>query len=1007
MAEWGGLFGLPPGVDFAAEVAAGLRARMAAEPPEAMARVRIHVNTALMRQRILAAMAAAGAGFLPRISLVAEIGADPLLTDLPAAASPLRRTLELARLIERLLDRAPDLAPKSATLDLAAALAALVDEMAGEGVAPETLSGLDVSGHAAHWARAQAFLGIVGALQHAGGAPEPGARQRAAVLGLIAGWLAQPPDAPVIVAGSTGSRGSTALLMAAVARLGTGAVILPGFDFGMPAEAWAALDDRIGAEDHPQTRYRRLLDRIGAGHEAVGRWTGATPPDEARNRLISVALRPAPVTDRWLAEAPCLGDAGAATRAMTLIEAPSPRAEAGAIALALREAVARGLSATLVTPDRTLARQVTAALDRWRIVPDDSAGEPLNQTAPGRLLRHAADWRSARPGALELLVLLRHPLVHAGAGRGEHLSRSRALEARLRRCGPVFPERATVGAAVAALVAEGKMAAEGAAAWADWLGRILDAAGVGVAGEGVAGGPLPLGHHVAAHRALCETLAAGPDGSALPLWDGPAGLAAAALLDRLGAEADAAGPMTAEEHARLLSDMLARESVRETVAAHPRVMIRGTREARAERSDLVVLGGLNDGVWPSLPPPDPWLNRPMRMAVGLVPPERRIGLAAHDFMLAAAAPEVVLTRAVRDAEAQTVPSRWLNRLMNLLGGMTGQGGVAALDAMRARGNRWLAMAAALETPATATPRAPRPSPCPPVGARPRRLSVTEIATLIRDPYAIYARHVLRLKPLDPLRPEPDALRRGTTLHRIVEGFLRARVAAETEAMAEARLVALAREVLAEEVPWPSARSLWLARIVRAAPRIVAHDRAMGGAPVVIETKGEIAVGQTGVVLTGRPDRIDIVPPAGAYVTDYKSGSAPTESQQRAFDKQLPLLAAMAARGAFDPPGALRVAGYRYVSFADGKEEEPIATTAEELEAVWQDLCALIGAYGTAGQGYTARRAIERESRRGDYDALSRHGEWDISDAAERMPVGEDQGGDRGEDRGEDRGGGGA
>ncbi|MFZ9949594.1 MAG: double-strand break repair protein AddB, partial [Gemmobacter sp.] len=200
MAEGGRVFGLPSGVDFAAEVAAGLRARMAAEPPEAMAGVCIFVNTALMRQRITAALTRAGPGFLPRIRLVAEIGTDPLLTDLGPATSPLRRTLELARLIERLIARAPDLAPRHATLDLARALADLMDEMAGEGVAPETLAAIDVSGHAAHWARAQAFLGIVAEVRRAAGAPDPGTRPRAAIEALIAGWAARPPGAPGIVA---------------------------------------------------------------------------------------------------------------------------------------------------------------------------------------------------------------------------------------------------------------------------------------------------------------------------------------------------------------------------------------------------------------------------------------------------------------------------------------------------------------------------------------------------------------------------------------------------------------------------------------------------------------------------------------------------------------------------------------------------------------------------------------------------------------------------------------
>jgi double-strand break repair protein AddB len=981
MAEWGGVYGLPPGVDFAAEVAAGLRARMAEEAPETMARVRIYVNTALMRRRILAALAAAGPGFLPRIAVVSEIGSDPLCTDLPAPVSPLRRKLELAQLIERLIAHAPDTAPRAAAFDLARTLHDLIEEMASEGVAPATLAALDVSAHAAHWDRARQFLAIATGLALGPDAPPDAAtRQRAGVLALSAEWEAHPPPDPVLVAGSTGSRGSTALLMQAVARLPRGALILPGYDPDLPAEAWAALDDRIGAEDHPQTRYRRLLDRIGADRGAVGPWTAALPPDPARNTLISLALRPAPVTDQWLAEANKVGDAMVATAGMTLIEAPSPRAEAGAIALVMREALeSAGQRVALVTPDRTLARQVAAALDRWGIVADDSAGEPLGQTPPGRLLRHVADLRGRRAGILDLLVVLKHPLVCAGPGRGAHLGRVRALEARLRAKGPVFPDGASLGQALATMAAAGQDAAE-SEVWGAWLCPLLDQAAA-------QGGSAPLGQHVEQHRTLAEALARGPSAEGAALWQGPAGEAARGVMDRLAADAGAGGAFDASGFARLLADLLGAETVREGAAADPRAMIRGTREARSETADIIILGGLNDGVWPSLPPPDPWLNRPMRMAAGLVPPERRIGLAAHDFMQAVAARRVMLTRALRDAEAPTLPSRWLNRLTNLLGGMTGHRGPEALSAMQARGAAWLGLATALEAPESPVPRAPRPSPRPPPVQRPRKLSVTEIETLIRDPYAIYARHVLRLEPLEPLRPEPDPALRGSVLHKVLEGFVGGRPGPEDEAAAVARLIATAQRVLRAEVPWPTARSLWLARIARVASAIVRHDRALGGVPVVVERRGAVSVGETGFTLSGRPDRIDLGPDGRAIVTDYKSGQPPSPARMEHFDKQLPLLGAMTERGAFHPPGAVRVARMAHFSLADPKAGKPIEPGEGMLDEVWGGLVALIRAYSLPAQGFTARRAAERDDKAGEYDGISRHGEWDIADPAVPVDVG--------------------
>ncbi len=132
--------------------------------------------------------------------------------------------------------------------------------------------------------------------------------------------------------------------------------------------------------------------------------------------------------------------------------------------------------------------------------------------------------------------------------------------------------------------------------------------------------------------------------------------------------------------------------------------------------------------------------------------------------------------------------------------------------MRAPRADWLEQAARVEAPLPLAP-ATRPSPRPPVQLRPARLSLTEIETLIRDPYAIYARHLLRLRPLPPLRPVADARLRGEVLHKVPEAFLRAPLPEGAEAAA-AELMRIADEVLAREVPWPGMRAVWRARMAR-------------------------------------------------------------------------------------------------------------------------------------------------------------------------------------------------
>jgi len=965
------VFALPPGADFPAALVDGLQARMASEPPEAMAQVTLFLNTTRMRRAVREVLAARGATFLPKLRLVTDPGTGPLGGPRPEM-TPLRRRLELSQLISRLLDAQPDLAPRAALFDLSDSLAALMDELQDEGVSPEALAALDVSDHSAHWKRTQDFLAILAPFFAPSDMVDPAARHRRAVLDLVAAWQDTPSPHPVIVAGSTGSRGTTALLMQAVARLPQGALVLPGFDFDMPGHVWSGMADALTAEDHPQFRYRRLLEGLDLAPSAVQTWSATTPP-RALNRLISLSLRPAPVTDQWLTEGQDLPDLCEATGHVTLIEAPGPRAEASAIALILRQAAEQGRSAALITPDRMLTRQVTATLDRWGIVPDDSAGKPLALSAPGRLLRHVAALfgRALTPEAL--LTLLKHPLTATGADRGNHLRLTRDLELRLRRSGPAFPE----GAALRDWAGQQRDAA--ASGWADWIATAIDGA------RHV--GTRSLQDHVAHHLGLTEALAQGAGGTGTgELWLREAGQAARAATDSLSREAAHGGLLSPADYADLFGAVLAQGDVRESVQGHPGIKILGPREARECRADLVILGGLNDGIWPGLPPPDPWLNRQMRKAAGLLLPERQIGLSAHDYQQAIAAKEVVLSRSVRNAEAETVPSRWINRLVNLMGGLPDRNGPEALAKMTARGGVWLALAAAVDRPAATVPAAPRPAPRPPLAVRPRELPVTAIKTLIRDPYAIYAKYILRLRPLDPLRHTPDALTRGSVLHAILERFVTER-GPETLAEARVRLLRVADTVLAEQAPWPAARLLWRARLDRAADTFLAREAGSDGQPILIETKGGIALPALDFRLTAKPDRIDAYPDGSLHILDYKTGTPPTAKEQKHFDKQLLLEAAMAERGAFDTIGARQVARISYIGLNTAAKVESTEITPELLAQVWDDLHSLIGQYLSPLQGYASRRAVFKARFPGDYDHLARFGEWDMTD----RPVPEDVG----------------
>lgn len=962
------IFGAPPGVDFPQALVRGLEARAAHMTPADFARVTVYVNSSRMQRRIRQVFDAGPPRLLPRIRLITDLATDPL-TNLPPAVSPLRRRLELAQFVAKLLEQEPDLAPRTALYDLSDSLANLMDEMQGEGVSPDTIASLDISDQSGHWDRTLRFLKIIAPFfGDTPEAPDKEARQRIVITALAERWAERPPPHPIIIAGSTGSRGATALLMQTVSRLPNGAIVLPGFDTHLPDTVWQGMDDAMTAEDHPQFRFRHLMDLIGFAPGDVFPWSDIVPTHPARNRLVSLSLRPAPVTNQWLSEGPELGCMIAATEGLTLVEAASPRAEAETIALRLRQAAQDGITAALISPDRMLTRQVTAALDRWDITPDDSAGVPLALSPPGRFLRHVADLFGKPLTGAALLTLLKHPLCHSdGNERGQHLLHTRELELHLRRWGPPFPTAETLT----------KWAGDNAnrLEWADWLAKAIK--GIDDASDH------PFADHVTRHLALAEALAAGPKAEdAGGLWQETAGREARQFCDTLIHDADAGGAMAPQDYAALFGAIITEGTVRSPDTGHPHVLIVGPREAREYCVDLTILGGMNDGTWPKAPPPDPWLNRSMRKAAGLLLPERRIGLSAHDYQLAIAGAEVWITRAKRSSDAETVPSRWINRLTNLLNGLPDQNGPGALRAMQARGDHWSAMAAKLSAPTEKSTPARRPAPCPPIAARPTEISVTQVKTLIRDPYSIYARKVLRLNRLDPLSPTADAPLRGIIVHKILERF----IAEGHDPVDRSALMQIAEQEFIAKCPWPTIRAQWLARMERSVGAFLTDEAARQALADIrkVELWGEISVPPVGVTLTCKADRIDLTPDGATVIYDYKTGVVPSGPQQEKFDKQLLLESAMVERGAFEELGKVPVRAAFFLGVNPAMKISEAPLTKQPPDQVWTDFTALLTNWQRIDRGYTARMALFSKNDHSDFDHLSRFGEWDTSDDAELL-----------------------
>ncbi|MBV9826334.1 MAG: double-strand break repair protein AddB [Alphaproteobacteria bacterium] len=911
------------------------------------------------------------------VAIASEAADDPTLA-IPPAIPDLRRRLLLTRLVLRWSERNDEtpLLPGQAAA-LAAALARLLDTATSEGADFARLDTLAPAEHAAHWQTVLNFLKLLPQnwpnILEVEGALDPAERRNRLLRRQAEQWRKAPPAGPVIAAGLTGGIPALTDLVSAVAWMEQGRVVLAGLDRSCDAAAW----EQIAHEpSHPQHLTAKLLADLEIPPEQVRDWparsaatteqrvAATTQPRQRRLHLAAEAMRPAAMTDIWRDLPP---EPAATLDGLTRYDCASPQDEAITIALLLRRALEQPeATAALVTPDRELARRVAAELRRWGIDIDDSAGLPLNRTAPGAFLRLVLELADSTLAPVPLLATLKHPLAAGGLPPERFRDEARRLETAIR--GP-RPAPGFIGLRAALTEKQASLRP-----FVDRLERCL-----GALAERLQRDEIRLDELVAAHIAAAEHLAAtdGETGTAR-LWREAAGEAAARFCHEL-IDAAACFPALPGRHYPALFEALAAAAVvRPPFGSHPRLAIWGLVEARLQQADLLVLGGLNEGTWPGPAAFDPWMSRQMRQEFGIAVPERTIGMAAHDFAQALGAPQVALTRATRREGAPTVPSRWLLRLDTVLravgldGALTGDLEIEAAALMH-------------DQPARRIPT-PVAMPRPPRKARPRQLSVTQIETLIRDPYAIYARHILRLRALNELDADPGYAERGITMHDALARFVR-RHPHDFPSDAHAELLAIGRECFGPYLTRPGVWAFWWPRFERIVQWFVAAEtmRRPDIAESHSELKGRVVLPARGgpFTITAIADRIDRLQSGELVVIDYKTGTVPKKRDIEAgVAVQLPLEAAIARHGDFEglANGALTSAmEYWRLSGTEPAGAITGVATADPMalvDTVYAQVCDMIDRYDDPAMPYLPVPVPQWKPSYSDYEHLERLNETD-------------------------------
>lgn len=1057
------LFTIPPGVPFLSTFATHLlqgklfeNFSYDSQNPHLLSRCRIYVPTRRAARALRSEFAdqiGRGSIILPEIKALGETEEDLGFFDAGTDAdfsikepiSKIQSTLILGELIlawkqalpkvfSEQLQSVPLVAPASPAdaLWLADELLSLIESAESEEVDLELIDNIELDDHAKWWQLTLEFIKI--ARQYWPNRLvelnlQSSARHQVEMLDRQTKELELNGfDGPIIVAGSTGSLPATARLIKTVSQMPNGAVVLPGLDQQMTAEQWSyifnyasdamkqeALDHltSIVTQGHPQFGLARLLSRIGLQVQDFPNvhQLGSLDQDlKLRLSIVSQAMLPAALTDSWSAtKTHDLAKEAKAFETVTLINAANDREEAAAIGVAIRLALEPhdeviNPTVALVTPDRNLAKRVSIELQKYGIDADDSGGLSLVQTDLGSLTKLILEVVFGQGDNSILAALLKHPFSKFGFEKSTRLTAISTIERILLR-GSIkthLPDQ--LPEAFANYLAQ----VDTQKHVPMWRRNITEDE-IKVTGEFIAklaevfsnfrqtddGIEIDAGSVLSIHVWTKKTIEAleqitSSEDKDFSLWDSEAGSQLVSLLQEVVA-CPTSLAVTGPEWLTMLEPLLNGQVVKPNTGRHPQVMIWGALEARLQDVDTLILAALNEGTWPSTSSNDPFLSRSMKSEIGLEPPERRIGLAAHDFQIGMGTRRVVLSRALKSGGAPTVSSRWVQRLFAVLDPST------SAEIVK-RGAQYISYAA-LSPQKTAIGIGQRPEPKPDKKFQPNSYSFSEISTLRRDPYAIYAKKVLKLQSLEDFSAEPDLRVRGTIYHAILEEFS-TKINLDNHQSWDVMIRDIVDSEFEKNKIDVDLALLWKHRFMQVAPTLISweFDRndELKSRHVELSAKCKLPIVDN-VQLTGRADRIDIMNNGMVEIIDFKTGNSPSAKEARSLlDPQLPLEVYAMEHDGFPDLGQFEVQSMKYVRLKPSEtltvdqveskptKKEPEPPNASQLgEKAAKELGELLAALQDKKIGFRSR-AIPKMQRdySGDYDHLARVSEWSVADSSE-------------------------
>ena len=849
---------------------------------------------------------------------------------------------------------------------LAFMLGKFIDQVQTDRLSFDNLDNLVPNKYSEHWQKTLNFLKIVGKewpniIQELGFS-DPIERRNQLLINQIQSWSESPPQGLVVAAGSTGSIPATADLLCCIEQLPNGVVILPGLNVDTIRESHKKLEPT-----HPQYFMDKLLTKMDVKCHQLKSW-GSTDNNNAsceRRKLVKLALDDLPSGNNKIninhISKNVLQD-------LEYVECNNIEDEAGIIALMIRESLEiRDSNTAFITPNRQLARRVISKLLRWDIVADDSGGIPLSNTGIGTFLISTAEMVIADFSPINFLIACKHTLAGCNLENKKLKKLLRDIEIDFLR----NHKNLNGLDRLISLIPEDNIET------LSMLNRLKEISSKFA--QIVKCKNTSLSKLIESHLEFCEHFAETDSTPGLNrLWGSEEGQACSDFIADFHKNSSVFEDFSPIDYVPLLKSLLSETVFRSSLPAHPRLQIWGPLEARLQEVGLLILGGLNEGVWPSEIPIDPWMNKQMGLEFGLSAPEGRIGLSAHDFAQAFCAPKIKLTRSRTSDGASTLKSRWIWQIEQKLEAFG-----YSLSSEKNVWNQWLYL---LDKPKNIIPAEP-PQPRPPIDSRPEKLTVTEIEKWMRDPYSIYAKHILRLKPLKTLHEIPTFTDFGNIVHGVFNEFLK-QFPLYNQSLDKSFyinfLTQCGKKYINNIGYFPEISVFWESRIIQIYNWFI--DKELSTKDPIKDRKTEVLgkisflAGNKNFTLTAVADRIDIMENGNLLIIDYKTGTIPSGKEVEAgFSPQLPLEAVIASNGGFSnikQSNSIQLEYWRVRGVNNpGEVVRPSENIVKLQEDALKGLKHLVEIYQDKETPYPSRPNPSYAPQYSDYEHLARVREW--------------------------------